>query len=256
MKKYKLNPHWVCGDFNLPDIDWETNTIARSQYSKQLNEVFLEAFDVLNLNQLVDFTTRKKATLDLILTNQPGLTDKCEPHEGFGDHETAVIADFFFHPQKLKLIQRKIYVWHIEGLQKDITEGIHNFCATNTTVTDIDKCWETFKQIILNAQDKHVPTKTTSQRFNQPWFNVVCKKAIRKKSRRYRVYKRTKLDQDWKRYQQAAKFARKTCQNVYNTYIKENICDDKKNSKKFFSFVKSKRTDICGVSPLLDENNI
>ena len=24
-KKYKLNPHWICGDFNLPDICWESN---------------------------------------------------------------------------------------------------------------------------------------------------------------------------------------------------------------------------------------
>ncbi|XP_066911593.1 uncharacterized protein [Clytia hemisphaerica] len=108
---------------------------------------------------------------------------------------------------------------------------------------------------VEEKEDKHVPTKTTSQRFHQPWFNVVCKKAVRKKSRRYRVYKRTKLDRDWKRYQEAAKFARKTSQNVYNTYIKENICNDKKNSKKFFSFVKSKRTDICGLSPLSGENN-
>ncbi|XP_066931249.1 uncharacterized protein [Clytia hemisphaerica] len=160
VKKFKLSSHWICGDFNLPDIDWESNTIVRSQYTKQLNEDFLEAFDVLNLNQLVDFTTRKKATLDLILTNRPGLTNKCEPYEGFGDHETAVFADVFCHPQKSKPIQRKIYVWHranIEGLQKDMSE--------------------------------------------------------------------------------------------------ENICNDKKNSKKFFSFVKSKRTDICGLSPLLGENN-
>ena len=26
VKKYKNNPIWVAGDFNLPDIDWPTNT--------------------------------------------------------------------------------------------------------------------------------------------------------------------------------------------------------------------------------------
>ena len=32
--KYKHNPVWIGGDFNLPDIDWETKPIIGSQYPK------------------------------------------------------------------------------------------------------------------------------------------------------------------------------------------------------------------------------
>ena len=27
VKKHKASPHWIGGDFNLPDINWETNSI-------------------------------------------------------------------------------------------------------------------------------------------------------------------------------------------------------------------------------------
>ena len=139
VKKYKQNPHWICGDFNLPDIDWESNTINGKQNSKKINENFLETFvDQLNLSQIVNFTTRKSNILDLILTNRPGLTERCEPDIGFSDHETAIIEDIFCHPQKIKPVQQKVNLWHradINALQNDIKNEIDKFCTSNTTET-------------------------------------------------------------------------------------------------------------------------
>ena len=259
VKKYKLNPHWICGDFNLPDICWESNTIIGHQYPKKLNENFLEVFDKLKLSQTVNFTTRLNSTLDLILTNRPGLIESCEPLPGFSDHETAIISDIFCHPQKIKPIPKKVHLWHranINELQQDIKTDMDNLCASYSIHTDINTLWAKFKQIITKAEEKHVPTKTTTKRFNQPWFNTTCKRAVRKKKRRYRVFQRTHLERDWTRFQAAAKDARKTCQNVYYDYLKKNIYQEKGHSKKFFAFVKSKRTDLCGVSPLVDDKNV
>jgi len=259
LRKYKNSPHWICGDLNLPDINWSTKSVSGTQYPRKLNEDFLDAVDNTNLTQIVDFTTRKNATLDIVLTNRPGLTESCEPTPGFGDHDTAIIADIFCHPQKIKPVQRKVHLWrraNIDSLQRDIKTNIDKFCSTSTSDSSINTLWCNFKSIIVKAQEKHVPTKNTSKRYNQPWFNQDCKKAVRKKVRRYRVFKRTKLDKDWSNYKQAAKAAQKTCRDTYNNYIKDNIIEDKGHSKKFFSFIKSKRTDICGVSPLVDNNNV
>ena len=68
-KKYKNNPIWIGGEFNLPDIDWSNNSFVSYQYAKSLNENFLEAFETCALKQLVDFPTRLENTLDLLLTN-------------------------------------------------------------------------------------------------------------------------------------------------------------------------------------------
>jgi len=55
-----------------------TKDITGHQNSKRLNEDFLAMFDSTNLlTQVVDFTTRKGSTLDLFLTDRPGLIRNC-----------------------------------------------------------------------------------------------------------------------------------------------------------------------------------
>ena len=53
----------ICGDFNMPAIDWTTLT---SDDSYCLG--FLELLDTHHLEQRVDFSTRGANTLDLVLT--------------------------------------------------------------------------------------------------------------------------------------------------------------------------------------------
>ena len=52
---------------NLPDINWESNIISSHQYNKKLNESFLSFLYDGNLDQLINFPTRKDNTLDLSL---------------------------------------------------------------------------------------------------------------------------------------------------------------------------------------------
>eukprot|EP00111_Clytia_hemisphaerica_P014427 TCONS_00042481-protein len=227
-KKYKDNPVWIGGDFNLPDIDWASNSIADHQYPKKLNEAYLELFDKGNLVQLVDFTTRENATLDILLTNRPTFLENCEQLAGFGDHDTAILTDIICHPQKIKPVQRKVFVWKradIASLRKDITDNLAKITSMETVETPINELWENFRLILDNARDKHVPSKFTSTRYSQPWFNTDCKRAVKKKKRRYRVYKRTKLEKDREKYKSAEKEARTKCKEAYNNYIKENILD-------------------------------
>ena len=49
MSKYKTSPHWVAGDWNLPDIDWSSNHITGNQYPKIINEYFLNFLNDSNL---------------------------------------------------------------------------------------------------------------------------------------------------------------------------------------------------------------
>ena len=180
---------------------------------------------------------------------------------GFGDHDTSVLADIICHPKKIKPIQRKVYLWknaNITQLRKDIEEGMKSYCSSYSTETPIQTLWEKFKLIILNAQTNNVPTKLTSKRFNQPWFNRECKIAVRKKYRKFIIYKISKQDEDLEKYKEAAKGARVACNSARNKYIKSAIHEDEsgQKSKKLFTFIKHKRTDVSGVSPLLDRNGI
>ena len=62
-RKFPNSPLWITGDINLPDIQWKTNTVPKHQYTKQINEHFLDTFSMLGLSQMVTFPTRLDNTL-------------------------------------------------------------------------------------------------------------------------------------------------------------------------------------------------
>ena len=61
------------GDFNLPDINWNTLTIEQHQNLKDIYEIFINTTQSLGLEQMIRKPTRLTYTLDLFLTNRPGL---------------------------------------------------------------------------------------------------------------------------------------------------------------------------------------
>ena len=63
--KFKRSYFWSCGDFNFPDIIWET--IANPQYPKPINELYL--YLVCYNSQFVTDPTRGNNILDIFLIN-------------------------------------------------------------------------------------------------------------------------------------------------------------------------------------------
>ena len=66
-----------------------------------------------------------------------------------------------------------------------------------------------------------------------------------KNVRRYRVFKRTKKQEDWQNFQKAVRNARSTCNNVYNTYVKQNFTENDDNKKIINSIPLSKQKDLA-----------
>ena len=142
------------------------------------------------------------------------------------------------------------------SLQDEISTKLKDLNSVETTNTPINHLWSSFKTILNNARDTHVPSKYTSTRYSQPWFNINCKRAVRKKARRFRVYKRTNLPKDYEKYKIAQKEARLKCREAYHKFIKENVLENDGKSKKLSSLIKSKKSDVIGVSPLQDKGTI
>ena len=63
--KYKGAVFLVCGDFNLPDVDWVNQEIKGNKYAKTINEKFLEMSHDLGMSQVVNLPTRGPAISDL-----------------------------------------------------------------------------------------------------------------------------------------------------------------------------------------------
>ena len=144
-----------------------------------------------------------------------------------------------------------------ESLMSDVKNIMTMFTTTNSIEIPIDNLWTKFSKHIIDIQKRHVPSRMTSPRFSQPWITRECKRKIRRKKRAYNKFKRTKLDSDWLKYQEAAKKSRKACKNAFNTYVQLSVSPDlKSNPKKFFSFIKNKQSKNIGVSPLRESTSL
>ena len=70
---------WLGGDTNLPDIDWKTDTITGHIYPVSINQTYIDTFNHIGCEQIVNFPTRINNILDVFCTNRPSLIDRCTP---------------------------------------------------------------------------------------------------------------------------------------------------------------------------------
>ena len=106
------------------------------------------------------------------------MLNKCCDIPGFGDHQSAILADIECHPKKQKPISRKIYLWkkaNHELLRETIQQNVESFIATNDIRTPVNTLWEKFSFFASNTQDEYVPSKTSSVRYSNHGLPVIVK---------------------------------------------------------------------------------
>ncbi|XP_072048556.1 uncharacterized protein [Amphiura filiformis] len=252
-KNYPSSTLWVAGDLNLPDIYWENYSIISYQYRKIINETFLETINNVGLEQLVDEPTRGTNILDLFLTNRPSFVSKCKVIPGVSDHE-AVLVDSATRARRQRPVKRKIYLWNrakLDKIREDVKEFSTDFVAHNDTSTPVEELWNLIDKKLCQVMEDCVPSKYSSQRFNQPWINSSVKKLSRRKKRAFRTAKRTKSPTDWQYYKELKKLDQAECRKRYHSYVNNMTSESfSSNSKKFWRYIKSKKCDNSGVAPL------
>ena len=111
--------------------------------------------------------------------------------------------------------------------------------------------WDNFKKKIAEVIVKRVPTKMSSNRHSNPWINTDIRRSIRRKQRAHKKAKATKKKKDSDRYKKLQKEVNFHIQEAHRHYLKDIVSENcKSNSKKFWSYIKSKGQDTAGVPPL------
>ena len=212
----------------------------------------------LGLEQVVDFPTRQENTLDLVFTSHPGFKVRCKPLPPIApksDHDI-VLFDTSHQPYRPRPTRRKIFLWNktdIDGLRSNISSSSQTFLSTD--YADIDSMWSAFKTTVTSAVDQHVPTKMTSTRHTHPWVDITLRKLMRKKQRAHRSAKRARQARDWNRYKKLQAEAQRSTRKAHKGYMEDIVSQDlKENSKRFWSFIKSKRQGAAGVLALMKED--
>jgi hypothetical protein len=245
---------WIAGDINLPDINWENSTIVSHQYKRSINESFLHLLDTTGLEQIIDFPTRGSNTLDIVVTNRPSLINRCSGLPGFSDHDI-VFIDINVRAIRRKPVRRKIFLWKradLDCIRERIKTWSDKFVSTYSTSTPLDELAEAVQHELDQVLKDNVPSKWSSTRYSQPWFNSETKRATRRKARAFKKARRTNTYRHWKRFRYLKKESQKSCRKAYNNYVYDIVCSEpgSGSKKRLGALVKSKRCDQMGVSPL------
>ena len=93
----------------------------------------------------------------------------------------------------------------------------------------------------------------TSSQSWLPWLTAQTKRLIRNRNRWFKRAKRRNDPKSWRKFRDVKQLTQKLCRKSHDSYVRDLITDEKGN-KKFWSYVKSKRTENSGISDLVDRN--
>ncbi|CAB4021357.1 Hypothetical predicted protein, partial [Paramuricea clavata] len=170
----------ICGDFNLPDIDWSTG-IASS--SESLHNYFTKFVKDNYLWQLVNFPTRNNNILDLILTNIP---DKIHNLHGYDDiistDHKLIGFDLDLRVPKKPDIKRSVYNFK-RADWSSLNNSLQNTSWDQCFVpNDVDASLSNWCAVFLTVVNQHVPKSKTRNIHDHPWIDKELLSLIKRKN--------------------------------------------------------------------------
>ena len=245
----------LCGDFNLPDINWkqeETRT-SESHIASRFLESIRNCFLTQHVQEPTHFRGEQKANvLDLILTNAENMISDLEYGAPIGSS----------HHVSLK--------FKIKCYSELPTRGRKTFRYTKGDYTELRKIlssydweelmkerncidsWSLFLDLISKGIHTCIPKGYNS--INKPgrplWMNEAALAKVKKKTAAYKRYKETKEGADQVLYARARNQARWATRNAKKEFEKKIAKEAKSNPKAFYKYANSKLKVRAGIADL------
>ena len=151
--------------------------------------------------------------------------------------------------------RKKFHKANWDGINSDIQ------AATNTIKTmyheddTAENLWATFKNSLQTSIEKNIPSSLARKRTRLPWIDRPLLRLLRRKKK---LYRQAKVTRDWSQYCSFQKHCKREIRRAEWQYINKTVQEglDKNNTKPFRNFVKSRRRDNTGVSPLHDRGTL
>ena len=198
------------------------------------------------------------------MTNQPGKvhTTKTLPRLGSSDHdivfhEISIPIGRPIQPKRKIKLHRKTN-W--EQFKADINSFSESFQSEDESATN--KLWSIFKTEIDRLSNIHIPSKMTRSRSDLPWITSSIRKKIHKRDKLYHKVKQSRgkpaHDKLKSKLTKFKSIIQKGIRKSYVDYLDSVIFSydaDRCKNKKLYTFIKHKRTENTGVSPLKSEGS-
>ena len=119
-----------------------------------------------------------------------------------------------------------------------------------------ENLWATFKNSLQASIENNIPSSLARKRTRLPWIDRSLLRLLRRKKK---LYRQAKVTRDWSQCYSFQKHCKREIRRAEWQYIHKTIQEglDKNNTTKpFWNFVKSRRRDNTGVSPLRDRGTL
>ena len=241
----------ICGDFNLPHINWRLFT------SDNEGSRLIKLMKKLYLSQFVSEPTLDNNILDIILASDSDLIYACEVGEILSNSDHKIIRCKINCEVDVKentILVPNYKKGNISGLKTEL-QKINWRAVFNSK--NVEYMCSSFTSILLELESKWVPKvrKRVNGTTSPQWMTNDIKLLINRKKKAYNKYKRSKLDGDYTCYVAAKRCCEKEVRKSKRN-LEINISQQAKlNPKKFYQYIRSKKTIKDKIGPIKDVNN-
>ena len=241
----------ICGDFNLPHINW------RQYSSDNEGSRLLKLMKKLYLSQFVTEPTLDNNTLDIILASDPDLIDTCEVGEILSNSDHKIIRCKINCEVEIKenaLLVPNYKKGNILRLKAELQNINWQHIFRNNNV---EQMCTRFTDILLQVESKWIPKvkKRVNGTKNPEWMTNDIKVIINRKRKAYEKFKRSKSDADSRHYIATKRHCEKEIRKAQRNHEISISQQSKTNPKKFYQYVRSKKTVKDKIGPIKDNNN-
>lgn len=234
----------LCGDFNLPGIDW--NTFSATNNDIVCGEELIDIAFRFDLRQIVKDCTRvhgeSKSILDLVFvrSNIPG-TIECDVVDGISDHH-AVLVQF---PSLKATKHVKVISFHDFARADDVSilemlESSYDDFFRSVHTCDVNALWVKFRNMVHACIQLFVPLRTKKTNVSNPWITRdiihLKRKVKRLKKAKKKLHHNTNIHNQILSVSKELKIKmREEKHNFYNVRLSKMI---KESPASFWRFIK------------------
>ena len=193
-------PVVLCGDFNLPNIDWSHFNPSPVVHSEE-NNLLCDAISDFNLQQMVMEPRRSANILDLLFTNRPDILHEVKVVDGLpgSDHDAVY---FSINLGRRRISRQKQLVYNFKKANFDLFREMLSKIPWDCCFLSesINECWENFKDVLYSVADQCIPKVTLKSKKRIHWLSDETLEMVRKKRHAYELVKRTGNPHHLKRY--------------------------------------------------------
>jgi len=248
----------IMGDFNYPEINWESwNT--KSDNTENIENKFIDTVQDNFLFQHVSKPTRWRGTdtphiLDLIMTNEEPMISNLEHTSPLGKSDHCCLTfDFncYVNIKESSKIVRLYEKGNYQDFKYDLDQ--YDWVETLKESEDIDTNWDKFLAILREMENKYIPTRTRKQ-IGRSKNNFPVDKNTREKIRRKNILSkkavRSKDPEVRLEYNKVRNQVKNMVNKLKKKYEKGLSQKAKENPKAIWSYIKSKSKTREGIGDL------